>query len=246
MSTGKKVLIGIGVTLAVTAAAAAGVGGYFGVVPGLSDWFGANKPRDLGVKYSRADWDKYLTKTNTQVFDFAQAPVAPARSDDTIIYADPQVKDVTLTSSEISARVNYSQWDGLPIADVQVKCGKDGVEISGRLLTDKLEKFASLAGNGGYSAADVRAGLKWLGAVGKNPAIYLKTQASVTNNAASVRVTDAQINRLPLPSDTVGQALARVTQSLAARVTGLDIKNVTFSDAGMRFSGTAPTKLYVN
>jgi hypothetical protein len=222
------------------------VAGYLGLIPGLADVFGANKPRDLGVRYTQADYTNYLAKTNTQVFDFAQAPVAPARPTDTIVYTDPQAKTVSLSNSELSARAGSSKWKDLPISDIQIKCEANGVvEVSGKLLSDRLANFATIAGNGGYSATDVKTGLDWLNIIGKDPAIYLKGTASVTNNVPSLQISSAQINRFSLPSDAVSVGGVALAKSLFARVTGLDAKSVTFSENALNFIGTAPTKVYV-
>ena len=246
MSKGKKILTGVLITLVILVSIVVLVAGYFGLIPWLADVFGANKPRDLGVRYTQADYTNYLQKTNTQLFSFSQAPVPPARSTDTIIYTDPQPKNVTLTNAEITSRADSSKWKDLPISNVQIKCGAGGVvEISAQLISDRLSNFVNIAGGGGYSPAEIQTGLDWLGFAGKNPAIYLKATASVTNNVASAQVTSAQINRFSLPNDLVSAGAVAMAQTIFTRVTGLNIKSATFSDSGLTFVGDAPTKVYI-
>jgi hypothetical protein len=242
----KKVLLGILITLVVIVLIGVLVAGYLGLVPGLADIFGANKPRDLGVKYTQADYDSYLAKTNTQVFEFAQAPVAPAHPADTIVFTDPQAKNVVLTSAEISARAAYTKWADNPVTDVQVKCEANGaVEISGRLVTSRLAGFAAAIGYGGYSAADVKTATDWLGVAGTNPAVYIKAQGSITNNVPSITVSEAQINRLGVPADLTDQIAVTLAKSILSRVPGLNVKSATFGADGLHFDGTSPTKYYV-
>jgi hypothetical protein len=88
-------------------------------------------------------------------------------------------------------------------------------------------------------------GLNWLALAGSNPAIYVKGTASVTDNVPSAQISSAQINRFSLPNDAVSIGAVSLAKALFARVTGLDIKSATFSENALNFSGTAPTKVFV-
>jgi hypothetical protein len=55
----KKILI----VLLVLAAAGVSFFAYLGCVSGLSSVFGTDKPRDLGIKYSQADFDSARAKS---------------------------------------------------------------------------------------------------------------------------------------------------------------------------------------
>jgi hypothetical protein len=48
-----------------------------------------------------------------------------------------------------------------------------------------------------------------------------------------------------LPNDAVSIGAVSLAKALFARVTGLDIKSATFSENALNFSGTAPTKVFV-
>jgi len=240
----KILLIIVGVILVIALILGA-IAAYFGVIPGLSGLFGANKPRDLGVRYSQADFTSYLTKTNTQIFDYSAAPVPPTRPTDTIIYTDPEPKNVTISDAEMSARVSYSKWENLPLKNVQIKAGDGTVEISGTVITSRLKSFAQIAVADQYSSSDIDAALGWLGLAGDNPAVYLKTKAIVKNNVVDIQVQSAQLNRLSLPIGLTNDAVTATTKSILGKVTGLSIDSAVFSTTGLHFEGIAPTKDYV-
>jgi len=70
-----KILLGI-ILLVVIAAVL--VLGFLGFIPGVSALFGANKPRDLGVKYTEADLQEIRTKTQVKylVLPDTQEPIS--------------------------------------------------------------------------------------------------------------------------------------------------------------------------
>lgn len=48
--------------------------GFFGFMPGVSSLLGTNKPKNLGVTYTAADYASYQQKTGAQFLDNANAP----------------------------------------------------------------------------------------------------------------------------------------------------------------------------
>ena len=67
----------VGIIVLVLALIAVLVAGWFGMVPGVSAVLGATKVRDLGVRYTAADFTSYQEKTGITFKDFATAPANP-------------------------------------------------------------------------------------------------------------------------------------------------------------------------
>lgn len=49
--------------------------GYFGFVPGVSNLLGSNKPRDLEVRTTAAEYDSYIKKAGTEMQYVLESPV---------------------------------------------------------------------------------------------------------------------------------------------------------------------------
>ena len=60
-----KFLKGLAITIGVLVIVVVLVLGYLGFVPGVSNIFGSNKPRDLGVTYTAADYASAHARNGT-------------------------------------------------------------------------------------------------------------------------------------------------------------------------------------
>jgi hypothetical protein len=67
----KKFLLGLLIFIVVILVVAVGVGGYLGIVPGVSSLFGANKPKNLGVTFTSQDLTNAEAKAGTQIVTLA-------------------------------------------------------------------------------------------------------------------------------------------------------------------------------
>ena len=74
-----KVILGIFIGILTVVVVLVLVAGYFGFVPGISNIFGSNKPRDLGVTATLANYSSVTAKDNIQRVDLP-ADTPPAQS----------------------------------------------------------------------------------------------------------------------------------------------------------------------
>lgn len=162
-----------------------------GLIPGLSDILGTNKPRDLGIKYSEADKTSCRLKTKTEIISLpdASSPV------DTIKYVGQKTVNDNFTSAEITAVFNNRPWKYWPYKNVQIKFNSDGSgEISGILIKDKVPGYAAVIG-APQEATDFA--MKFLP---NNPVFYVKMKAALTDNKVSLFEPQAfEIGRLSMP-----------------------------------------------
>jgi hypothetical protein len=218
--------------------------GFMGFVPGLSNIIGANKPRDLGVKWTAADYASYQQKTGGQFLDFANAPVNPNNPSKKTVFANPKQMEVSLTQEEITAAINSTNWLWMPIKNAQVKFNDGGLELSGSVNAAYIPQFVNFIGGVGYPQSAVDQASNWAKLFG-NPPIYLKANASVEDNKVALTITEAKVSRFSVPVDIANKVILSGSNNAIPRTNGLDIKSTTFSNGQMQFNGTTPTTVYV-
>jgi hypothetical protein len=219
--------------------------GYLGFIPGLSSLMGATKARDLGVRYSEADYLSYQTKTGGQFLDYANAPASPLNPAKKTIFGDPKYMDVDLTQEEITATINMVGWSWMPLTNTQVRFGDGVVEMSGNLNMNQLSNFVNFIGGVGYSKSDVDKALGWGKRLAGNPPVYIRAAASMTNNVLSMEVQQVRIGRFDAPIDIASKVLNTGTNNALNGTYGLNTNGATFSNGQLHFTGTSPTKVYV-
>lgn len=235
-----KVVLGI---LLVLILVVVGVLGYFGFVPGISTLFGSNKPRNLGVQATVADYDSYLRKAGTEIQHVQNSPAAGK----SFVASGKKDLTVTLSQEEITGRVNFSKWKYMPVDNVQVRINNDGTEeLSGILRVDRMSGFLSSMGFASVSEKDVGKALRFAGVVG-NPAFYAKAQVSVENNRAQVDLLSGEVGRFPIPVADLNEkgVLTSLANESFSKVDGFYAKSVTFENGKATFTGTVPEKMTV-
>jgi len=204
---------------------------YLGFVPGLSSILGADKPKDLGVKYTKEDLKTVRAKSQIQykILPDNPSPLLTRRFDGK--------RDVStqFTSAEITATMNNRPWKYWPYRNVQVKFNADGSgEISGVFLKDKL------AGYGAAISAPTQAidfATKFLPA---NPVFYVKLKASLVNNKIAVFEPQTfEIGRIPMPlnlflsfggADLINKAYAQNPQDMSNELSKVQNKKQLIID----------------
>jgi len=219
---------------------------FFGFMPGLSSIFGMNKPVDLGVKWTAADYASYQAKTGGKFVDFTTAPSNPNKPGKKIVFANPKQMDVSLTQEEITATINSVGWLWMPIKNAQVKFVDGGLEVSGSVNAAYIPNFVSFIGGVGYSQSTVDQASSYAKLLG-DPPIYIKADASVSNNVLALNVTKAKVGRFNIPVNIANNVLSNGTGSIKTNATpeGYEAKNVSFQGGQMHFFGTSPTTVYV-
>lgn len=232
-----------GVLLAVGVIVVLALGlGFLGFVPGLSGLLGANKPRDLGVRFSEADLKSYKAKRMAGV-ELLPAGLPAVQS---IKGAGAVRLDTSFTDRELTAVAaeREKQWAYWPISDWQIKIHDDGtIESSGLLRLDRAVGYGEAMG---FPADVVRQAVQALRVAAGNPAFYLRGTGSVTDGQVSLHVLQVQIGRLPVPVSVVDDNLAVVTDAVEQIMerTGVQAESVSFSEGQMHFRGALPAERF--
>lgn len=235
-------LVGAGLIIIVTPIL---VLGFFGFMPGISSLMGTNKPKNLGVSYTAADYASYQQKTGAQFLDSATAPQSTTDPGSKEIFTNPKQMDVNLTQEEITAMLNSTGWALMPIKNAQVRLGNNTVEISGNLDASAISSFAKSIGGAGYSQSDIDTATSWAKLLG-NPPIYIKANASITNNVLDLSVTEAKVGFLSIPASVTGDLLKAGSYNIKNNSAMYDVQHASATDGQLHFVGTAPTTIYIN
>lgn len=172
-------------------------------------------PRDLGVRYTEADYWSALKKAGVQTTD---APMAEDWANTETRYSGSKPIDATFSKSEVSALLNYSHMGGWPLSNTQVRfTGDDGLEVSGA---------ASIGGaNYPFYARGTASA----------------SGSSVDGSASAAEVLGIAVPGEYLEPGSAW--LVGVINDRLSRVTGLDIKTAEVVDGGLRLVGTVPAKV---
>ncbi|MEK7611413.1 MAG: hypothetical protein AAB486_03535 [Patescibacteria group bacterium] len=164
---------------------------FLGVIPGTASLFGADRPRDLGTKYTAADLNSVRTKSQIQ---YQVLPDTGSFSKTRAFSGAREVK-ADFTAAEITASLNNQPWGDWPYRDLQVKFNADGSgEVSGVLLKEKLAGYAAAIG---IPPVVVNLAVKVLPA---KTAFYVKMKASLADNKVAVfEPQSLSVGRVPLP-----------------------------------------------
>jgi len=118
------------------------VGGYFGLVPGVSTLFGSDKPKDLGVTYTEADRLSGRAKAGWEVTELQ--PGLPL--EESYISTGQNAVDASFNERELTAWAN-NPWIYFPLSDCQVRVNDDNtVEFSGKLNIGMLRDWIDAMG----------------------------------------------------------------------------------------------------
>jgi hypothetical protein len=172
-------------------------------------------PRDLGVRYTEADYWNALSKAGVQVTD---APTAEDWAGTETRYSGSKPLDAVFTDSEVSALLNYSHMGGWPIRQVQVRfTGGDGLEMSGAASYGGTSYPFYAKGNASMSGSTVGGSASEAEVLGRTlPGEYLEPGSAW---------------------------LVGVINDRLARVTGLAISQAAVVDGGLHLVGTVPAKV---
>ncbi len=216
--------------------------GYLGFVPGLSEVMGANKPRDLGVRYTDADLQSLMAKNGIQ--DVVLPPSDVPKG--SLVYEGSKPLKNSFSQEEITARIADNEKIKFnPVSETQVRLNPDGtVEISGRMDLRIVEQGAEAFGMDMQDYAQVKPYIDQFRALNPNPAFYAKGTCSVTNNQIQMDIDEATIGRTPLPLDQMPMGeIVDQFEELMGNVNGLEVKKLTFEDGKMDFDGSVPAKV---
>jgi len=188
---------------------------YAGFVPVVSPLLGTNKPRDLGVKYTKADYESIIQQAKFKLDN--SAGFGP---DTRITYSPNKITvEGKFTQEQVSALINFDHADGYPVSNTQIKIHADGT----------LEGAAQVGVNNykGYSFHN---------------AVYVKGKIDVTS-AKSLKLNPEklEVGRLPVPINEKAKNIVEtaVNEKLNS-IPGLAIESVSFEEGKVNFKGTIP------
>ena len=237
-----KVLLGIFIGVLAVVAIVVLVAGYFGFVPGVSSIFGSDKPRDLGVTYTDADYQSARQKGNIQRVNLA-SNTPPEQS---LKFSGQQAANFNLTDNEVTALINEKSWRYFPVHDCQVRFNADGTgEFSGILELDTLKDYAKARG---YSEEDLKVVTDWVSRfaiVQKNMPFYIKGTASV-GSPMDFNVQKLEFGRFSVPADQMNNRKAEILDVLQdgfSKIPGFSINKFSIANGQMHFDGTLPTSV---
>jgi hypothetical protein len=229
-----KLLIKILLVLLALSAVVILVGGYFGLVPGVSAVFGADKPRDLGVKTSEALYKSVNDK-------ISMTRTGDAASSDKLVYSGSKKIDASFSSEEVSSLFAEGKWKNDPISQgFQMKIAPGGaVEVSGILDRAKLNGYLKFTG---FTSALPY--LEKFNFLPEKVPFYLNGSASVKNNQLELNLSSAQLGRVPLPTDAgTIKAVEGFADARLSAIPGMDIQSLDFNNGKLNLKGTLPSKM---
>ena len=202
--------------------------GYAGFVPGVSNVFGSNNPRNLGVEISEEDETVAQNKLGQSIVDPSDDP------NQQLIDAGGTPVDARLTQEEFAAHITKLH----PISDVQIKLEGNTFEISGRIDKDRIPAFARTIG-----VDDGKSNQEILDIVNRyipvSPVFYAKGTGSITSDVPTVEFDKAELGRVPVPSDEASEALEEYISIILNHVPGFSADSITVEDGELVFKGSA-------
>jgi len=208
--------------------------GYIGLVPGLSNAMGANKAKDLGVKYTESDLQKGREMTGVEL---------QTLGDQTQTLEFSGVKDISGAYSNeiITAMINGAKYKYYPITNAQVKIHEDGsIETSGNFSIDKAIVWSNTLGGDESLGDQAKSYTKW---ISSSPSFYLSGKMDVVNNQITLNIDSAKICRFSAPKSIIDQyqgVLADFVENRISHVTGMKVESVDFTGGKMDLTGSYP------
>jgi len=201
-------------------------------------YFFSGAPRDLGVKYTPADYTQTHEKIGTQV-----SPLASSASvQDSLQFSGQKESKVSLNSSEITAYLNSDKYVYTPLTNVQVKINPDGTgEVSGILNVKNFITYVSLT----TPTADVQEAIDKFH-ISANPPFYAKGAVTVINNQVTFNISQLEVGRIPIPQNNVTEnqgALNDYATKKLNSIPNLKVRSLTLTDGKANLDATVPEKV---
>jgi hypothetical protein len=198
-------------------------------------------PKDLGVKYTKADLDSVNNKLEIKYSSLA-ASNDPVSS---IKISGKQPIDQQITESEMTALLNQpeKQWKNYPVKNVQMKINADGsVEMTGKIIAGRFEAYSKATNmpDKYTSLVEDKAGL-----VPVNPSFYYKGNYAVKNNKLEGEISELKVGPLTVPKDWTENNKDFINDFVADRLNsaGMQVESATFTDGKLDIKGTIPESI---
>lgn len=234
---------------------------WLGLVPGLSDLMGLNEAKDLGVKVSVNDARTFESKSGIQldkvkrdIFS-AAAPVTSGQDKGQTAGQPPATNgpagrtrtaspmriarpaNLTLSQEELTAVLNQAGSGLIPMKDMQVKLGKNTVEVSGKLDTSHLGEFL---GRVGVKPQNIERISQMVSVIGGELPVYVKAHGGVENAQLNLQFEQMRVGNLELPTEKIAGG---IRSDLRGKL-GNSIRSVTFQNGALDFAGSLPAEWF--
>jgi len=207
--------------------------GYLGFVPGVSNIFGSNKPKDMGVTYTAADYASAHARNGTT------HSVLPAGSVPSITFSGSHQVNTVYTQAEINALLNNRQWTNYPLKDCQLKINPDNtVELSGIIIMNRLKGYEKA-----LNLNDMGTILDYLKYFPGDPAFYAKGNIEVVNGQiVNTEISEFKVGNLNFTKQIQDNlpGLINNAYSEIAAYPGFSITTLKFTNGKVQFVGTLP------
>ncbi len=213
------------------------VGGYFGFIPGISNLFGSNQPRDIGASYTQADYQTALQKTGMKITDLP--PNEPPEQ--SIQITNINNVNINITQTEINSIVNVNEWEYYPVNNCQVKINTDNtVEFSGIIIKDRIEGCAKALG---ASDTDIQTITNYIRYVPTNPPVYFKgTIVIIENKVTVLDISELLIGRLSFTNQFIEKktSIIQIVESWLSHSSRFTIHTCRFTNGQLQYEGSIP------
>lgn len=216
-----------------------GISAYLGYIPGISTILGADKSKDLGIKYTQQDFNSGRKKSGV-VYETLPADTPPQNS---LVFKGNKQINTTFSNEEMTALINNRRGKYMAITHCQVKFNADGTgEIAGIIERNKIASFLTVMT---FPQTAVNYAEKTLRMLPPSIPFYVKGKAAMMNNRfTSFTVDSLEVSRLPIPMNLVHKYQSDVASIfenfITTKVTGFYAKRAGFEKGILYFEGTLP------
>lgn len=211
--------------------------GYFGFIPGLSRVLGSDRPRNLGVTYSDADYQSMSGKTGVVINSLPESTPATAA----ITVSGQRQVNASFTAAEMTAAINRNTWKYFPFTNVQIKINPDNsIEAAGLVEVNRLMEYAQAMGAKGE---DIENGMKELNLPFTSFPFHAKVKGSVSNNKLNVETFTLEVGRFPLPrgiATQIQETLVPLVEFKLQNNPSISVQSASIEEGQAKFVGTLP------
>jgi len=212
---------------------------YFGYQYFLKDKISLFGPKDLGVKYTQADYQSTHDKFGTMV---EKNSSSSASIKDSLVYSGKKDVKISLNSSEITAYLNAETWKYAPLSNLQVKINNDGTaQASGILNLVNLIPYLSLS----VSTDEVQKAIDQFHISG-NPPFYAQGTVSVINNQVTFNINKLSVSQIPIPANYINENISAVNKFASDRlnsIPNLSVRSLSLTSGQVNLDATVPEKV---
>jgi hypothetical protein len=253
----KKIILMLCIILIVVLVPTVSAAAYAGFVPGVTELMKMNKPVDLGVRYSVADFKQIQTSTNSLALNVGNfsgpandiTGVSPGKN---LVVYGANTTQFTLTQEELTAFINMVPWTGSPLSNSQIRLEANGVfEFSGNVNAAYISSLIKTL----YPSSDLGrlSFVARLASYLQNPAVYIKGQLSSTGTGdpnhgnLNFKVLALKVNRTDLSTrvSDINEVNVPIGHGSNAQGIPYSVSSLTISNGQLSYYGNAPADLGV-